>query len=314
MTDPLLRVRASGLGGSGYAIPTRNPDGSPRTENKGKTLIVPGVTTVLGALDKPGVVQWAVDNTAAYAVANASALAEREEDWGFRYLRFFHQRKPKYDDPEVDIHNYHTGVLNDLAEQGNIIHDSIEAFVKGTEGPEFARVEQEEAFIAFLEWADENEVEFIASEVTVLNLEKGFAGTLDLVIRYRGKIYLVDVKTSRKVHESHVSQVAALWHAPIRMEEDWSGVEYKGKLGGEPYTTYWTEAESWKFEGAAILQVRPRGVDDYGNEIPAFCEFHEIHLDDLAPSYREFLGALEVRLAQQQRKHTIKAREEKSAW
>lgn len=306
MADPLLRVRASGLGGSGYAIPTRRPDGSTRPgDDKGKPLVVPGVTTVLGALEKGGVVQWAVDNTAAYAVANAQALADRDEDWGFKYLRYYHTRKPDFDDPAVDLHNYSAGVLSDLAEQGTLIHENIEAFINDDFGPPFTRVEQEEAFEAFLEWVDANDVEFLDCETTVMNPDHGYAGTLDLKMRYRGKLILGDTKTSRKVHDSHLSQVSALFHAPIEMVQDDSGVEYKSK----GVSTRWVEREAPKYDGIAILQVRPRTIDDYGNEIPAFCKLHEIDNDELGPGMEEFLGALQVRRAQKARKDMRRERE-----
>lgn len=284
MTDPILSIRASGFGGRGYALPTR-PD-----EN-GKPTKYPGITTVISALDKGGVVQWAVDQTAAYAVANAAALSERDEDWGFRSLRFYHSRKPDYDDPQVNIHNYHTGVLDDLAEQGNIIHAAVEAYVKDEFGPAFTRPEQEEAFVTFLDWADENVDEFLASEATVFNPEAGYAGTGDLWVRLKdGRVLYLDVKTSRKVHDSHIMQGAAILKAGIRIEESETGVEFKGK--------HWIEVDALPVEAAGILQVRPRSVDEYGNDIPAFCQLHEIPHYEVEPAYQQFLGALQARRGQ----------------
>lgn len=286
MTEPILSIRASGYGGRGYALPTR-PD------PEGKPTKYPGITTVISALDKGGVVQWAVDHTAAFAVANAAVLAERDEDWGFRYLRFYHSRKPDYDNPETNLHNYHSGVLDDLSNQGTIIHQAIEAFIKDDlfGYPEWTRPEQEEAFEQFLDWTSENVEEFLAAEATVFNPEAGYAGTGDFWARMRdGSLMYIDVKSARNIHDSHIMQGAAILKAPIRIEESEDGVEFKGRK--------WAEVPALRVEKAGILQVRQRSVDGYGNEIPAFCKLHTIPDAEIDPAYEQFLGALQARKGQ----------------
>lgn len=287
MTEPLLSVKASGYFGRGYALPTR-PDAD------GKPTKYPGITTVISALEKPGVVQWAVDQTAAYAVAIAQDLADREEDWGFRRLRFFHSRKPDYDNPETNLNNYHTGVLDDLANQGTIIHQAIEAFIKDDPFgfPEWTRWEQEEAFDEFLTWQDENVEEFVSSESTVFNPEAGYAGTGDIWARLKGQkgLWYIDAKSSRKVHDSHIMQGAAILKADTQVVESPGGVEHKGR--------YWIEKPALKVDRVGVLQVRQRSVDDYGQEIPAFCKLTEVPEAEVDPAYEQFLGALTARKGQ----------------
>lgn len=324
MSEPILRVRASGYGGSGYLIPTRTDRGGLRTSEKQKALKVPGVTTVLDVIDKPGLIHWHVANTAAYAVANANILAERDIDWGFRYLQYYTRRKIDYDDPLVDLHNYSTGVLNDLADTGTIIHEAIEAYVKDDYfgAPNFTRQEQVDAFECFLNWVDNNGIKFEHSEITVVNPDEGYAGTLDLVLKMDGKRYLVDVKTSKypkdkdtggiKPHGTHISQVAALANAPWKMNAELT--QYKDTF--EYKDLWWSEEEAPKYDGYAILQVRPTSIDDYGEEIPAFCLFHEIDERLMEPAYDQFLGALKIRKAQVNMKHIYKVidKEELLPW
>lgn len=291
MTSPKLRVRASGLGGSGYSVPTRKLE-------SGKNLVVPGVTTVLGVLDKPGVLFWSIQQTAAYAVAIAPQLAERDSDWGFRQLQFYHNRKPDWDDPLTNLQDYHRGVLNDLAETGTNIHELIDAYAQDDLfGPEPSRPENEEAFGVFLEWVEANDVKFLETEQTVFNPDEGFAGTFDGIISYRGRKLLVDWKTSRKIHDSHISQAAALANAPVLMREVQEGLGdvYDTKASGP---TYWVEEPMPAFDGVAVVQVRPRSIDEYGNDILPFVELHEVKPGELDPSYEAFLGALQVRKAQ----------------
>ena len=293
MTEPLLSVKASGFFGRGYALPTRPNLDDLDAKGNPKPTKYPGITTVTSALDKGGIVQWSVNLTAAYAVANAAKLAERDEEYGFKYLRFYHSRKPDYDNPEVDIHNYHTGVLDDLANQGNIIHQAVEAFIKEDHFgfPEWTRWEQEEAFGCFLEWAEEFVDEFVFAEATVFNSEAGYAGTGDVWAKMKdGKFLYIDVKSARLVHDSHVMQGAAIIRADKRIIEHPDGVAHKGR--------FWMEVDAPKCDGAAILQVRQRSIDEYGNDIPAFCKLTVIPDEEVEPAYQQFLGALQVRKAQ----------------
>ena len=83
--------------------------------------------------------------------------------------------------------------------------------------------------------------------------------------------------------------------APVRMVEDPSGVEY---VDSQKKVTYWKEEEAMGADGIAVLQVRQRSIDEYGNEIPAFCKLTVIPDEEIQPAYDQFLGALQVRKAQ----------------
>lgn len=287
-------MRSSGYFGRGYALPTRpNPEDLDAKGNP-KPTKYPGITTITSALDKGGVVQWAVDLTAAYAVANAQELSERDEDWGFKRLRFYHSRKPDYDAPETNLNNFHAGVLDDLANQGTIIHQAIEAFIKDDPFgfPEWTRFEQEEAFDCFLTWAEENVEEFVASESTVFNPDAGYAGTGDIWAKLKGKpgLWYIDAKSARNIHSSHIMQGAAIQKAEVQIVEDENGVEHKGRK--------WAEKPALKVDRVGVLQVRQRSVDDYGEEIPAFCKLTEFTQGELDAAYEQFLGALQSRKGQ----------------
>lgn len=284
--EPKLRIRASGMNGSGYAIPTR-----PQAD--GKPLKVPGVTTVLKALSNDGIVAWSVDQTAHYAVNNVDQLLNRTKEQGFRFLRYYSKRKVDFDDPEVDIHNAYEGVLNDLANIGTLIHDAVAYELVGEFGPDFTRDEQVEAFEAFLEWQSQHDIEVVLVEATVFNPEIQAAGTLDYYLIIDGESWLLDGKSSRAVRESHKAQAAALYNAPIRMAQvdadDPEGVEYDTKQWGK---TYWKEVPMPVPDRVGFLHFRPNDWDKDGNLIPAFCHLVEMHPDELEPAYEIFKGAL----------------------
>lgn len=296
--EPKLRVRASGLGGSGYKIPTRLGD-------DGKPITVPGVTTVLGALEKGGVTQWAVDQTVAYMVANVELILNRTEEQGFKLGRFYHSRKPDFDNPEVDLENYHTGVLNDLAELGTWAHDYTAYDLLDMFPPDPVRVEHAEMANAWDEFRAEHDIEPLAVERTVVG--DGWAGTLDGIWRIDGKPTLVDVKTSRAVRDSHIAQLAALHHAEKMMEEcdpfDLDAVAYETKKWG---TTYWKEVEIPKYEDFQIVQIRPSDIDKDGYAIDPFVAMHRVTEAQLDAGWEVFQGALKVRWGQSKMKKAMK--------
>lgn len=302
--DPKLRVAASGYSGSGYRVPTRLGE-------DGKPLLVPGVTTVLGALDRPGVLQWSIDNTAAYAVANVDALLNRTEEQGFGFLRFYAKRMKEsdFDDPMVDIRNYSNGVLNDLAELGSLTHDWIADFVNDFPEPDLTRNEQADMIEKFLEWYAEHEIEVVVSEVTVVG--DGYAGTLDHIWIIDGIPTLVDVKTSRATRDEHFAQLAALGAADAMMVEVPEGtpgaVEYTRTSKGVKHTSYWIERPVPAFSQYAILHLRPNDYDSKGNFVPAFCELKIIEYDLIEAAFELFEGALKARHGQARLKAVKKA-------
>jgi hypothetical protein len=285
LTDPILRVRSSGFQGSGYATPTELVDGKPR--------IVPSVTTIAGIADKPGLRQWAVEQTAGYAVTHVEALLNRSEFEGLGFLRYRWKNEPKLD-ADPDLRTWHDTVLNDAADLGTWMHEYVEARLLG----EFAAAPetewQAEMVEQFEAWLFEHDVEALLVEETVYN-PRGYAGTLDLVVRVDGKCYLTDIKTSRNTWPEHYMQLAALGAAPVWLRQVAEGtpgaVEYKRK---DKPSTYWVEDVVPDFEGYAILHIRP--TDDDGK--PAFCELKVIDNELIDMHYDWFLGYLTAKEAE----------------
>lgn len=299
--EPKLRVPASGFSGSGYRIPTRLGD-------DGKPILAPGVTTVLGALDKPGVTQWSVDNTAAYAIANVDALLNRTEEQGFGFLRFYHKRfkEADFDDPTVDIRDYSSGVLNDLAELGSMTHDWVADFVNDYFEPELVREEQVEMATEFVNWWNSHEIEVVLTEVTVIIVdERGrvSAGTLDHLWIIDGVATLIDLKTSRKTRAEHWAQLAALAAAQsmlVQVAEDTPGaVAYESKKFG---TTYWIEQPVPPFSKIAVLHLRPSDTDSHGAYMPPFCELKKVSDEKITAGWEIYQGALQARIGQRMMK------------
>lgn len=296
MADPVLRIRASGYGGSGYYNPIT-----------GEKVI--GVTTALGAASSPGITSWAVDNTAAYAVANVDALLNRTEEQGFGFLRWYTKRfKPDdFDNPDVDIRDASNGVLDDLAELGTLTHEWIEAHLNGDFEPEVTRIEHAEMIEAFLEWEAEHDIEVHATELTLFGATRngfGYGGTADLFATIDGVPTLCDFKTSRAVREAHISQMAAYGAAEYAVEEcddEGGGVAHKGK--------YFRAREVPPFSQYAVLQVRPSDTDNEGNPIDPFCKLHIIPQEAIEAGYGFFEGTVALREHSKGMKNALKGTE-----
>lgn len=269
--EPKLRVRSSGHGGSGYKHPHTG-------------VVVPGVTTVLKKLDKPGVLQWAVDNTAAYAVANIDSLLSRTEEQGYGFLRWYWKRDPLSND-EVDVRNYSNGVLRDAAELGTWVHDWIAADNSDDPYPDVSLAP--EFFWQMVgqwdEWKLRHTVEPVMTETTFWSHQYGFAGTADGLWIIDGVPTLVDVKTSRNVWDEHFMQLSALGACDVALVETEDG---------------WDEVEIPAFSQYALLHVRPEDTDKHGNYMPAFCELEVVDMDEIPLHFEAFLGLLAVSEAQ----------------
>lgn len=258
----------------------KNVNGDPLKaflDDNGKTVVVPGVTTALSQLDSPGIRQWSVDQTAAWAVANVDYLLSCSQEQGYQGLRWYWKRKPDLTNP---LRNAHQGVLDDLSELGTRAHEWIQADLGvGEFYPEIDSLEMEQIVDAWNTYKFEHDIRNMQwSERTLWNSTQGYAGTADL----RGDIddeqdILIDIKTSRLVHDKHKAQLSALWHCETEMIELDNG---------------WDEIEFPKPAKVAVLQARPDGYDNDRNFVPRFVKLHVIDSIELPAYYDLFLAAL----------------------
>lgn len=302
MTHPKLAVARSGWGGRGYRIPNR------ADWDTGKPIVYPSVTTVLKAVAKPGITQWAVDQTAAFAVENLQYLYNVSEERGWRYLRWYWSRSPELVGKELRLH--HEGVRDDAADLGTNIHEWIEAEIDGTlMPPSLDTWEAEQMADVFWEWMEGHTVISHHQEFTLVNDDDGYAGTGDADWSIRcdhdgpsclgqkpGEFIrtLVDLKSSRHTWPEHGMQLAALYNAPrmmVEVDADAPGAMLAEKVEqGQKVKSWWNEEATPKFEAAALLHLRPADLDAKGNDIPAFCKLID-KTSDLDMFWIGFKGA-----------------------
>lgn len=134
----------------------------------GKGRQVPGVTTVLGMLNKPSLLGWA--NWLGTKQVNVDAFLEQRAEIGtdFHFL----------------VENYMTG----KSVEGEHFNEAIKLFTK------------------FRDWARCHYYKVYQAEVTLVG--ESFAGTVDAIGEVDGHFCVVDYKTSKDIHKSQFIQLA----------------------------------------------------------------------------------------------------------
>lgn len=289
MTSPFLASAKSGFQGRGYkAIFEEEP------------VLVPSVTTVLGAVASPALTQWAVNQTCAYYAANPEAVFNKSVEASYYMGLWYGKRKPEFDSSDYDPYNYHKGVLQEAADQGTWIHEFVEATLNDDFEPTPQNAQHEQMAEAFVLWLMDNDVTPVITEKTVYGV--GYAGTLDGIAHINGKLTLFDTKSSRAVHESHRAQLSALGAAHTMATEcdpkDEGAVKHTRTLAGVKDTKWFKPEPLPAFTDYGVLQIRPDDYNNKGEFVPAFCEFHPITNEVIDASFGIFQGALQIKQAQ----------------
>ncbi len=98
---------------------------------------------------------------------------------------------------------------------GNIAHDMIECDILKRDRPTFVcdaalLTKAENAFAQFKEWQEQTRIEIVATERVFVSERYQFGGTIDAIGRdMKGRIVLLDWKTSNAVYQDYLVQLAA---------------------------------------------------------------------------------------------------------
>jgi len=157
-----------------------------------------GVTTVLGVIAKPMLIQWAANMAVDYILKYANMEA-------VELTGNFIVTPPMAEQARTA----HTRQRDARAVAGTSTHNLVECYVKSTIEWNVGVAQPHETdnhqLRQFVEWAVANEVTFLESEKVMYHPDWFVGGTCDLVFLLGGKKYVGDVKTSKAVYyEAHV--------------------------------------------------------------------------------------------------------------
>lgn len=193
------------------------------------------VTSVLKEENKDNLIQWAANLTLEWCIEHAAELLGSSNEQGTKRGRYRWR----------DTRDERAGV-------GDGVHATIEAMHKGNwDYPELDDEQQQ----IMEQWEDLNTVHDIKpvySELTVW--QKGsHAGTLDGLWWIDGKLYLVDIKTSKNHWPGHDYQLSALAFAEKALIEKVPDADPKKP---EDWEEIDNPAHVSKIDGAMIIHLR----------------------------------------------------------
>ena len=113
----------------------------------------------------------------------------------------------------------HKEIKEEAADIGTEVHHLIERYIKN--GDEVRKMELRDevmkAMCAFWDWEALHNVKWLESEMTIVDPELGYAGTLDAIALVDGFITVIDFKSSKKFYKKNYTQCVAYAHAQNRM-------------------------------------------------------------------------------------------------
>jgi ATP-dependent exoDNAse (exonuclease V) beta subunit len=142
-------------------------------------------------------------------------------------------------------------IVQKAAKEGTLTHEAIEQYLEGKEvtwlddyGNAKYSLDVWRMILKFVEFWEREKPTLIYSEIHLFSDTYKIAGTCDLVILLRNKIWLLDIKTSNSLHTSQELQLAA-------------------------YVTCWNETFEEKIENAGIIWLKSakRGPDKSNKNI-----------------------------------------------
>jgi hypothetical protein len=220
----------------------------------GRVIVPPSITTVLGVINKPALVQWAV-NCAIDYLRNCLCEGEFSTEDIDRFLD-----EAKY---------AHRFVKQQAADIGSEAHNWLEAYWRAKlfdiQGPDELPENQQvrNCVEAALKWIDSHKITPLLIERALYSRKHEVAGRMDKLAFVDGRLSVVDWKSSTGLWPEYVLQTSA--YAKIYEEEMGVVVEDRwlvklGKYDGEFQAKQFTKEECDKdfeaFLGAVAVYKR----------------------------------------------------------
>ncbi len=237
-----------------------------------------GVTTIIGIKDKSiPLTSWATETMRDYLIDN-----------------FLKEEKPITYDDIIKASVEYKKVKDRAADIGSEIHDWIEKYIRyilkedGYDEPKIPNKKEIKIGIsAFLDWVNENHVEFISTERVIYSREHQFMGKMDIEAKVNGLYALIDIKTGNGIYNSVKMQTAA--YAKADLEE----CQYSKKK--KKYETRWALRLAKETESEYIERMKRKGKDVYPEyKVFEAREFPENEDDNIETDFKAFLACKDL--------------------
>jgi hypothetical protein len=151
-------------------------------------------------------------------------------------------------------------ILKEAGEIGSNVHAGIDQFVKSgllrylnDNGIELWRWEEWELLCKAMDFMFKFNPEIIVHEFSFASDELGYGGTIDMICKLDGCLWLIDYKSGNAVYDSHFLQIAAYARAwenlnPNYKIEKTGILHLKAATRGEDKTGKIIQGNGWKLE------------------------------------------------------------------
>lgn len=151
--------------------------------------------------------------------------------------------------------------LRKAGEQGTKIHNSIDLYLNGgqlrwvqEDGTPNYTIDEWKMLNRFVEFENTFKPQTLAQELSLLDEELGYGGTIDRVCVINGEVWMIDYKSSKYIWKSHYLQVSsyiALWNRmyPEYKIQRWGLMHLRSATKG-PSKTGSIQGRGWKIEEA----------------------------------------------------------------
>ena len=188
-------------------------DSDTHTYTVGEDIIY-GVTSIVGVLNKPALMYWAVNKAVEYMDNNLKVGVVVDE---INKVNLLKEAK--------SAHRIHKETAGNI---GTLTHDWLESYIKAginkLPRPELpVNKELRTGVETVLEWVKKFKVKFISSERKVYSKKHKYAGTLDAEATINGQLAVIDFKTSSGIYPEYFLQTSAY----VKALEEETGNKYK---------------------------------------------------------------------------------------
>ena len=142
-------------------------------------------------------------------------------------------------------------IMRRAGDEGTQVHTAVDRFLNGEEinwldeyGKALYSLDTWKMILKFADFWNTHKPELVVTEYHVFSDEFKYAGTTDIICKINDKLWLLDIKTSNSLHDTHDLQLAC-------------------------YQQMWNESFDQKIENAGILWLKAstRGADKSGKKI-----------------------------------------------
>ncbi|MCM8783676.1 MAG: hypothetical protein NC818_02705 [Candidatus Omnitrophica bacterium] len=218
----------------------------------------PSVHAILNLLDKPALIPWAIKTVITYLAENNITPNPKDS---YRYYQEALRERDRAATTGTETHSFISQALS----------GQKHASSSQDTAPYVSLADRGGFQAAFAKWFNEAQPTLVASEAVVISPTYKYAGTIDALCLIQGELWLVDFKTSPKIYDDHILQIAAYRQAIEEMGGYWV-------LSGDKYVFH-------SLEGKRIAHTGIVRLDKSSGEV----EFKKLTEEEYSVAVNKFL-------------------------